>query len=135
MLVCKPKDKENCTIWCAHHGYHTVAQCKKIPVCRTKCGRTNGMCHEVLPKHCRKCEFLQNKHFCLLSRENCEDIKSCIKGKLRVEDIILILNEIIPHVFTDPSLDATMAAAGVKYPNYRLTTKNFLKGEAENGLK
>lgn len=131
MLICKKNSSDNC-MCCSHSKYHTKSQCKKFPAYRTYCDGKIG-CREVLPERCKGCEFLIKNTYCLLSEEVCEKV-DCLKGKVTIEHIILILNEILPHIFSNRSHDMTsVASALIRYPNYSLSTKDFISIRSTSG--
>src|SRR4030042_6255675 len=139
MLKCNGKRTDKCT-WCSHASYHTKKKHKwrddyknfdGTPMKQVKhCDRKTVTCTER-QKNCEGCEFLERGFVCALSTEP-SDLNPCLKGKVTIEDLVLLFNRILPIVFAEGSRDHTnVASALMKYPRYDLSTKSFTRIKKE----
>lgn len=133
MLKCNGEKTDKCT-WCTHSQYHTKHKCKWRTDYKNFDGsKMKQVKHCDLPckcternSDCEGCNFLEDGYICKLSTIQAD--AGCLKGKITIEDLVLIMNEILPYIFADGSNDMTnIASALMKYPRHDLSVNNFLK--------
>jgi hypothetical protein len=119
--------------YCKHRYYHKSYECiDKWPMNRC-CEEIDKVCEGVSDfDKCHKCEYFEKKDYgCDLTNSSPES--GCIKGKFTVDDLIILFNRILPHVFAEGSNDMTnIGSAMLKYPNYRITAEKMINENKGN---
>jgi len=118
-------------MYCHHRYPHTPEDCKQDN--RHCCGSKEAAVYEceivTVFEKCRNCAYFGFDggaiFKCLLTKRSPSE--ACPKGKTTVDDLVVILNRILPYVFATSSQDVSnVGSASITYPDHTIDCSSFL---------